>query len=172
LLPLTLRIAYRALETHTALKKIEPQLLRIRELHKKDPRKMMDETGKLHQEHGIRLVDPASLLAMLTQAPVFIGVFAAVRRGLAGAGRLLWIADLAKPDALLAGMCAALAGLSAFLSPNIPTTQRSMSTLLPVVLTFIFLSRLAAGVGIYSIGSGLVGVLQTLLVRRRAAQLG
>ena len=40
LMPLTLRMAYRALETQAALKKLEPQLLRIRERHKADPRSL------------------------------------------------------------------------------------------------------------------------------------
>jgi YidC/Oxa1 family membrane protein insertase len=171
LLPLTLRVAYRSLETQEALKKIQPELNRIRARYKADPRKMMDETGKLYQKHGIRSLDGAGVFTMVIQAPVFIGVYSAVRRGLAGAGRFLWVKDLARPDAVLAGICAALTGLSTFLAPNVSTAPRSMAVWLPMILTFVFLSRLAAGLAIYSIGSGLVGVLQTALVRRRASRI-
>src|SRR4029077_544388 len=102
LLPLTLRLAYRALEVQAAVKKIEPQLARIREKYKSDQRRVMEETARLYQANGIKLVDGGSLLGTAVQAPIFLGLFSAIRRGLAAGGRLLWIKDLALPDAALA----------------------------------------------------------------------
>src|SRR5207247_5983659 len=103
---------YRSLEVQAALKKIEPELSSIRKKHKDDPRRILEETAKLHQRHGIKVFDGRSVLGMLVQLPLFLGLFAAVRRGLAGSVRFLWISDLTKPDALLAAVCAALTGIS------------------------------------------------------------
>jgi YidC/Oxa1 family membrane protein insertase len=103
LLPLTLRLAYRALEVQAAVKRIEPQLARLREKYKSDQRRMLEETARLYQANGIKLVDGAILV--------------------------------------------------------------------PAVLTLVILSRMAAGVSLYTLASGLVGLLQALLVRRRAAHL-
>jgi len=39
----------------------------------------------------------------------------------------------------------------------------------PALLTLLFLWRMAAGMSLYMLASGLVGVVQAVLVRRRAA---
>jgi YidC/Oxa1 family membrane protein insertase len=171
LLPLTLRLAYRSLEIQAALKKIAPQISRIQKQHKDEPRRIWEETAKLHRHHGIRLIDGRSLVSILIQAPLFMGLFSALRRGLSGTSRFLWVKDLSKPDALLACICAALAGLCAAMTPNTAEQFKAGTAILPAVLTLVFLWRLAAGVSIYSCVSGLVGIVQALMVRRRAAQM-
>jgi YidC/Oxa1 family membrane protein insertase len=171
LLPLTLRLAYRALETQAAVKRIEPQLARVREKYKSDPRRVMEETARLYQANGIKLVDGGSLVGTAIQAPIFLGLFSAIRRGLATGGRLLWIKDLALPDAALAGCCALVTVLSVALGPTLPAAQRVPAILVSALLTLVFLSRMAAGVSLYTLASGLVGLGQAVLVRRRAARL-
>jgi YidC/Oxa1 family membrane protein insertase len=171
LLPLTLRLAYRALEVQAAVKKIEPQLARVREKYKSDPRRVMDETARLYQANGIKLVDGGSLLGTALQAPIFLGLFSAIRRGLAAGGRFLWVRDLALPDAALAWCCALVAGLSVALGPNLPAAQRMPAIVVPALLTVVFLARMAAGISVYTLASSLVGLLQAILVRRRAARL-
>jgi YidC/Oxa1 family membrane protein insertase len=166
-LPLTLRLAYRALRTQAALKKVEPELSSIRTQYKNDPAKMWEETAKVHAREGIRLVDGRSLVSIAVQVPLFVALFSAVRRGLSSSGRFLWVKDLMKSDPLMAFICAALTGLSTFLGSNAPEQQRATSILLPAALTLFFLWRMSAGVTIYTLGSGLVGLLQSLLIRRQ-----
>jgi membrane protein insertase Oxa1/YidC/SpoIIIJ len=43
--------------------------------------------------------------------------------------------------------------------------------LVPALLTLFFLSRLAAGLSLYTLASSLVGLVRAVLVRRRAARL-
>jgi YidC/Oxa1 family membrane protein insertase len=167
LLPITLRVAYRSMEVRAALKRLEPQLSSIRARYKADPRRVWEETAKLHQRHGIKVVDGWSFVGTLAQVPLFLALFSAVRRGLSSTGRFLWIRDLMKPDPLLACTCAALTGLSAAISPNGAEQQRVVTVALPTVLTLFFLWRMAAGVTIYTFASGLVGLIQSVLVRRR-----
>jgi len=171
LLPLTLRMAYRSIDLQAALKKLQPQLTRIQKKHRNDPRRALEETARLHQRHGIKLVDGRSFLSLLVQAPLFFGLLAAVRRGVSSTGRFLWIRNLTTPDPLLAGICAVVAGLSAVIASNAPEQQRALAFLLPAVLTLIFLWRLTSGVIIYSFASGMVGLVQSLLVRRRLGKL-
>ena len=166
LLPLTLRMAYRSLQIQTALKKVEPELSNIRKRYKNDPQRMWEETARLHQRQGINVFGGATLLGMLVQVPLFMGLFSAVRRGLSGSGRFLWIKDLMKSDPLLACVCAALTALSAVLGANAPEQQRAATVIFPAALTLVFLWRMSAGVTIYTLGSGLVGLLQSVMVRR------
>ena len=171
LLPLTLRLAYRALEVQAAVKKIEPQLARVREKYRSDQRRMLEESARLYQANGIKLVDGGGLVAAALQAPIFLGLLGAIRRGLAAGGRFLWIEDLAMSDAALAWCCALVTAGSVALGPTLPAAQRLPAILVPAVLTVVFLSRMAAGVSLYTFASGLVGVVQAVLVRRRAAHL-
>lgn len=171
LLPLTLHLAYRGLEVQAALKRLEPKLRRIREKHQTDQRRMLEETARLYRENGIRLADGRSLVGGIVQMPIFLGLLGAIRRGLADGGRFLWVRDLARPDALLACCCAAVMAWSSALIPGLSASQKVPAALVPAILTLLFLSRLAAGMSIYTLASGLVGVAQAVLVRRRAARL-
>ena len=168
LLPITLRMAYRGLEVQAALSRLAPALKGIREKHKKDQHRIAQETAALYQANGIQLVDSGSLVGLALQAPIFLGLFEAIRRGLAAGGRFLWVRDLGVPDGLLALGCAVITAWSSALAPNLPESQRVPAIVLPALLTLVFLSRMAAGIGIYSLSSGLVGLGQAVLVRRRA----
>jgi membrane protein insertase Oxa1/YidC/SpoIIIJ len=145
--------------------------LNIRRKHKDDPQRIWKETADLHQQHGIKVVDGRSLLGMLLQIPLFLGVFEAVRRGLSGSGRVLWVKDLMASDPLLSCICAILTGVSAFLGPNVPESQRAAFIVLPAALTLLFLWRVSAGVAIYSFSYSLAGVVQSLLIRRHAGKI-
>src|SRR5215831_17292947 len=118
LLPLTLRMAYKSLQLQAALKKVEPELVSIRKKYKDNPQRMWEETSKVHQREGIKILGGASLIGILVQFPLFMGLFSAVRRGLAGSGRFLWIKDLLKSDPLLACVCGVLTAISAALGAN------------------------------------------------------
>jgi len=171
LLPLTLRVAYRGLETQAALKRLEPELKRVRAKYKKDQRRVLEETARLYREHGVRLADGRSLFSAFVQLPIFIGLFGAIRRGVGDGGCFLWVKNIAGPDVLLAAVCAGVTALSASLAPGLSGSQRAPMVLLPALLTLFLLSRLAAGLSVYALAQGLVGLGQAVLVRRRARQL-
>lgn len=171
LLPLTLWIARRSMEVQAALKKLEPQISSIRQNHKGNPQRIWEETASLHRQHGIKLVEGKTFVSSLVQIPLFLGLFAAVRRGLSGTGRFLWVKDLTQSDPLLSLLCAVLTGVSAFLAPTVPESQRTAAIVLPAALTLLFLWRISAGVAIYSFSSSMVGVVQSLLIRRYSIRL-
>lgn len=168
LLPLTLRMAYRGLEARATLKRLEPELKRLRERHGKDPARLLEETTRVYQKHGVKIVDGRSLASTILQAPIVLGLFGAIQRGLGEGGSFLWIRNIAVPDLPLAATCALVTAASSWLAPDVPASQRVAITILPAVLTVLFLSRLAAGLSIYAFAQGVVGLGQAVLVRRRA----
>jgi YidC/Oxa1 family membrane protein insertase len=171
LLPLTLRMAYRGLETQVTLRRLEPQLKRLRSRYKKDQRRVAEETALLCRKHGVRLADGRSVLSVVLQLPIFIGLFGAIRRGLGDGGSFLWVKNIATPDLPLAAVCAGVTALAASLAPGLSASPRGPMVLLPALLTLFFLSRLAAGLSIYALAQGLVGLGQAVLVCRRARRL-
>jgi YidC/Oxa1 family membrane protein insertase len=171
LLPLTIRLAYRGLETQAAVRRLEPQIRRIRAKYKRDQARVLQETAKLYRKHGVRLADGRGLVGALVQIPIFLGLFAAIRRGLGSGGTFLWVKSISTPDLPLAIICAGVTALSAWLAPNLSSSPRVPLILLPTVLTLFFLSRLAAGLSIYALSQGVVGVAQAVLVSRRARRI-
>jgi YidC/Oxa1 family membrane protein insertase len=168
LLPLTLRVAYRGVEVRAALKRLEPELKRLRARHGKDQAKLQEETARLYRGHGVRLMDGRGVVGMIVQLPIFLGLFGAIQRGLGEGGAFLWVRNIAAPDLPLAAICAALTALSSWLAPDVPAAQRAPMVVLPALLTVLFLSRLAAGLSIYTLAQGVVGLGQAFLVHRRA----
>ena len=165
-LPLTLRMARHSLAVQAALKKLEPQIAKIRDKHRNDPSQMWQKTAELHRKHGIRLGDARGLMGMLIQAPLVIGLIAAFRRGVSGSKGFLWIKDLMQSDPVLACLCSLLAAVSAALAANVSGSQRTAMIVLPAVLTLLFMWRVSAGLAIYSLSYNIVGVAQSLLLRR------
>jgi membrane protein insertase Oxa1/YidC/SpoIIIJ len=55
---------------------------------------------------------------------------------------------------------------SLVLAPQPPGQHRNLMMLLPAIFTMIALSKMAAGVGLYWGVSSVVGLVQTLVIRR------
>lgn len=171
LLPLTLRLAFEALRTQQALRRLQPELERLRRRHAKDQRRLVEETARLYRSHGVSVLNGRGVLATLLQMPVFVALFSAIRKGLVTGGRFLWVRDIAAPDLALATVCGGVTALAASLSPSLSGSQRALAVALPALVTVFFLSRLAAGLSIYALSQALVGAGQAVLVRRRARRL-
>src|SRR5262249_44155320 len=120
LLPITLRAARQAREQQARLAALAPALETLKQRHAKDPARLMRETRALYAANDIQLLHPANIRALLVQAPLLSGLFAAVRGGLGARVRFLWIADLAQPNPLLVALVAFLTGL-AILLPQLPS---------------------------------------------------
>jgi len=163
LLPLTLRLAYRSMAMQAKAKLIEPQLAAIR-----DPRRRLEETARLYREHDIKLADGWTFFGLAAQAPIFFALLGAIRKGVAKASRFLWIRDLARPDGLLLGITSAVIGLSAVIAPNVSAQQRPVLFVMTAVITILLMSKVAAGVMIYTLTSSGVGMVQTVMMRRHA----
>jgi len=168
LLPLTLRIAYRAVEQQAKLKKIQPELAELRRRHAKDAQRLLEETMKLHRRHGIKLADGGTLLGLAVQSPIFMALYRAIKRGLGHARRYWWLKDLAQPDGILLALTAVMIGITSTLGPNISAQNRYALFLISAILTAIMFAKLAAGVMIYTLTSSGVGIVQAVLVRRHA----
>lgn len=167
LLPLTLRLARRSQQQQMHLKEIQPELERLKKLHRNEPEKLSRKTLELYKKHNVQMLDGTSFFGSLLQLPVFAGLFSAIKQGIGSGGRFLWIADISQPNILLSLIIAILTLASSALAPNTSQQGRNLSIILPTVLTFFFVWRLSAGLGLYWAASSLVGMLQTVMLRRK-----
>ena len=168
LLPLTLRLARQARDQQARIAKIRPELEALQRRLAKDPRTLMGETRALYDANGIKPFSPGGLIGLAVQLPILTGLFAAVRTGLGSRVRFLWIADLARPEGLLALGVTALTAWSVSTTPTqgapagIPTVMMAIS----VVGTGVLLLTTSSAVAL-SVGAGsFVSVLQNWILAR------
>ncbi len=166
LMPLTLRLARQARAQQARIAALQPDLDRIKRRYSTDPALVMRETQALYARNGVRLFTPSGVIGLLLQAPLLGGLFAAVRAGLGARVPFLWIADLAKPNALLMAVATLLGGAALTMPrPAGVTTGPGIWTMavLGAGGTLFFLwsasSAVALSVGAGSLVSGLQGWL-------------
>ena len=167
LLPLSLRLAEQGWHRQRRMQALKPALDALRERHARDPLAYAQAAQALQKQHGITSGLGGGLLVSAVQAPLAIGIYAAIRQSIAAAGSFLWIPRLARPDLLLALAVAALTWAAIALNPALPAQVKTALQMLPVLVSFLMVWHLAAGFGLYWAGSSSVNVLQAVLLRRR-----
>jgi YidC/Oxa1 family membrane protein insertase len=163
LLPLTLRAARRAMEHQARIAALKPELERLRQKLGDDRAGLADATMRLYRERGIGVMPQGTLVSTLVQLPIGAALYQAFARGLGAKLGFLWVGDLARPDAILAGVAASLAGLAAGLST---TSSHRSAVAISATITLIIAWRLSASVALYWIASSGVGAVQALVLRR------
>ena len=171
LLPLSLKLSYRSILHQVKLKKLQPELERLQKRYKNNPNQLSEETMKLYKLHDVSPVDGKSILGGLLQAPIFMGMFAAIRRGVGSGKRFLWVADLTQPDFFMMLIVTILTYIATALNPNVLGQARNLIMWLPVILTAIFLWRLSAAIGLYWAASNTVGIIQAGILRYKTRHL-
>jgi YidC/Oxa1 family membrane protein insertase len=170
MLPFTLRSARRRLAQERTLAALAPQLERIKKRYANQPALLMAETQKLQAAHGVSPLDPQTLRAAFLQMPPAMALYSAIR-GVAKPGGFLWIADIAKPDRLLAAVAAVVAAAMAWLSASSPE-GKSLAQAIPVVvtaaITLAILSHLSAGLALYSIANSVIAGIERQIAIRTA----
>lgn len=171
LLPMTLKVAEQGWHRQRQMAALKPKLDHLRERHIRDPAAYARATQVLYSEHSVTAGLGSSLRVAVVQAPIGAGIYAAILQGVAGAGAFLWIPKLARPDLWLALIVAALSFAAVLLNPAMPEQTRTLLQFLPVLISFVLVWHLAAGLGLYWAGSTSVNLLQTLLLRRRIRRM-
>jgi YidC/Oxa1 family membrane protein insertase len=81
------------------MKKVQPHMQKLKELHKDNPQKLNKEMMELYKKYN---VNPLSgCLPLLLQMPVFISLYQGLIRSIELKGAsFLWVKDLSRPDAV------------------------------------------------------------------------
>ncbi len=168
LLPLTLKQD----KSMKAMKKVQPELEKIKEKYKNDPQTMNQKTMELYQTHK---VNPAGgCLPLLLQMPILFALFGVLRKTPAEGGIIpvdatfLWL-SLSQPDPTY--ILPLLNGLVAFIQQKVmgsdsnPQTK-NMMYIFPVMMIFISY-RMPAGLQVYWLTSSAAGLLQQYFIMKR-----
>lgn len=95
LFPLT----FKSFSSMHQMKKIQPHMQKLKELHKDNPHKLNKEMMELYKKYNVNPL--GGCLPLVLQMPIFIALYQGLMRAvdLKGAN-FLWIKDLANPDAV------------------------------------------------------------------------
>ena len=171
LLPLTLRLARRARDHQRRLSALKPLLERIQRRYANDPAGLWRETGRVYRNGGVSPIDGRGMLGGVAQAPVFIALYSALRRGL-GEARFLWIADTSVANGVLTLLVAILTGIAVASSPA-PESARNAQILTAVVIAAMTMWFLGSTSALFALSTGtgsLVSMLQSWILRRDDAR--
>jgi YidC/Oxa1 family membrane protein insertase len=166
-LPLTISLARRARRNQEIMQRLQPEIDRLRQRYEKRPERLFEEMRKLYRQHDCSPFDIPVLVGSFVQFPIFGMLYSSIRNSLTASDAFLWIRSLASPDFLLTLVILSLTGVSAYLMPSASEQMRSTLIVLQVVVTFILVWKLAAGLGLYWASSSLVGMFQALWLRYR-----
>lgn len=90
-------LAIKSFTSMHRMKKIQPHIQKLRELHKDNPQKLNKETMELYKKYNVNPL--GGCLPLLLQMPIFIALYQGLIRSIELRGAsFLWIKDLARPD--------------------------------------------------------------------------
>jgi YidC/Oxa1 family membrane protein insertase len=180
LLTVLVKIAFwpltrKSFESMRAMQKVQPEMQRLREKYKDDPKQLNTEMMELYRRHKVNPI--GGCLPMLLQIPVFIGLYNALMYTieLRHAPFFLWIHDLSAPERLVIfgygiPVMTLLLGATMFLQQKMsppagdPAQQRVMM-FMPIVFTFMFIG-FPAGLTIYWLTNNVLTIAQQWFMLR------
>ncbi len=163
---------YPSLKSATAMeemKKLQPQLMAIREKYKKDSARMNQEMMKLYKEHKVNPL--GGCLPMLLQLPFFVALYNVLSVSIElrqSPFISFWIKDLSVHDPYY--ILPVLMGVSMIFTMKITSTtpdpqQAKIMMFMNIAFIFLF-AWLPAGLLLYITLSNLLSIVQQLYVRR------
>jgi YidC/Oxa1 family membrane protein insertase len=170
--------------------KLKPELDRLNQKYKNNPKKKQQEMMKLYKEHNVSVFPMMGCLPLFVNIPVFFGLFHALRSSmeLRHAPFVGWIKDLSAPDALVTfahpvslfcvpidalNILPIIMGITWFAQmyfaprptdPQAAQTQKMMM-FMPVMFMFM-LYNYAAGLSLYWTFNSVLGLIEQRLIKR------
>ncbi len=167
-----LPLAIRQTKNMRAMQNLRPELQKLQKEHKEDPRKLQQETMKLHKERNVNPL--GGCLPVLVQIPILMVLYFTLKEfeTLASfqTGGLLWFTDLTAADPFfilpIAYVLAMMASQEVVIRNSpMQSQQQKMMRFLPIVFGF-FLARFPAGLLLYWVASNTISLIQNLVIYR------
>jgi YidC/Oxa1 family membrane protein insertase len=161
-------LSAKAYKSMGRMRKLGPEMQRLKEQFGDDRQKMSQEMMKFYQKEKINPL--GGCLPILVQMPVFIALYWMLLESveLRHAPFMLWIQDLSVKDPyfILPILMGASMFIQQLLNPTPPDpTQAKIMRMLPIVFTFFFL-WFPAGLVIYWVVNNVISIAQQYVITR------
>jgi len=156
------------------MRKLQPEMLRLKELYGDDRQKMSQETMSLYKREKVNPM--GGCLPILVQMPVFIALYWVLLESveLRHAPWVFWITDLSVKDPFF--VLPLIMGVSMFVQQKLNPTppdpiQAKVMQIMPIAFTFFFMFFPAGLVLYWTVNNGL-SILQQWVITRRVEAAG
>lgn len=153
------------------MKELQPQIKKIQDQFKSDPKRMQVETFNLYRKNGMKFMGMEGCFPVLLQIPVFFAFYSTlnVAYELRGAPWIFWITDLAQHDPIY--VLPIIMGAGMFVQQKLTAVtmdpaQARMMMFMPIMFTFMFL-KLPAGLVLYWCVNSITNIVITEVMKRR-----
>ncbi len=168
------RLSATSYRSMAKMRKLQPEMLRLKELYGDDRQKMSQETMALYKKEKVNPM--GGCLPILVQMPVFIALYWVLSESveLRHAPWVLWITDLSVKDPYF--ILPLLMGASMFLqqklnpAPPDPMQARIMQ-IMPVMFTFFFMF-FPAGLVLYWTVNNILSIAQQAVITKKIEASG
>jgi YidC/Oxa1 family membrane protein insertase len=151
------------------MRKLQPEMARLKELHGDDRQKMSQETMSLYKREKVNPM--GGCLPILVQMPVFMALYWVLLESveLRHTPWILWIQDLSVKDPYF--VLPLIMGVSMFIQQRLNPTppdpmQAKVMQIMPIAFTFFFMFFPAGLVLYWTVNNGLSIVQQWLITRK------
>ena len=174
------------------MKKIQPHIQKLKEIHKDNPQKLNKEMMELYKKYNVNPL--GGCLPMLLQMPIFIALYQGLMKSIELKGEsFLWIKDLAQPDAVPLPFSLPVIGSSinilpilmvivmvlqqkitqgltgSALSDEQASQQKMMMVIMPLMFGFIFY-KMPSGLVLYWFTNTILMTIEQTLISKRMAE--
>ncbi|MDF2647801.1 MAG: yidC [Paenibacillus sp.] len=167
-LPLTLK-QYRSSKK---MQLLQPEMKKLKEKYKDDPKKQQEETMKLFQTNGVNPL--AGCFPLLVQMPILIALYHAImRNGEINQHTFLWM-QLGTPDQFY--ILPTIAALTTFvqqkmMANQMPSQMQALMFIFPVMI-FVMSMNFASALPLYWVYSNLFTIVQSYFLYGRSNDKG
>lgn len=151
------------------MRKLQPEMVRLKELYGDDRQKMSQETMNLYKKEKVNPL--GGCLPILVQMPVFIALYWVLMESveLRHSPWILWINDLSVKDPYF--VLPLIMGVSMFIQQKLNPTppdpmQAKIMQMMPIAFTFFFMFFPAGLVLYWTVNNGLSIIQQWLITRK------
>lgn len=164
LFPFSYSTAYVGYKNKVAMSKLKPELDAIKEKYKDQPKEIMNKTMSLYKENNIKFFQKSMIYNLILQGAFGIGAYQTIKN-MALSSKFLWIANIAKPDVLLALLVGILTFISMAMAPGSAEQNMTLFFMIPAIISVVLLISFPSGLGLYWATSNLVAISQQLILR-------
>ena len=164
LMPISLKSSYEMHKNKQALEKVRPEIEQLKQRYKNNPAEIRKRTLALYKQHKIKFLDRSSILNIVSQGSLGLGVFQTLKNATLSS-KFIWITNITKPDLILAFIVGALTFMSMLMMPSIAEQQSVLLFLIPAVISTIVLLSFPSALGLYWAASNVAAITQTLVLR-------
>jgi YidC/Oxa1 family membrane protein insertase len=163
LLPISWSVAYRSCIRQKRMMNLQPELQQLGDRYGDKPDVYMQEMMSVYRRRNLTFFDGKSLLGVLAQMPLFLGMFQ-VLRGMGDGVRFLWVPNLLRPDTLLALLAGATTALMILVNPDMPEQMRLFMILVPSVIAIMAALNFCSALAVYWVASNTFSAVQTTVL--------